>query len=179
MTDFANLPHVSSDGAFLAVIETPRGSSIKYEFEPSLQAFSVSKFLGLGITYPADFGFFPSTRAEDGDPLDLMLFHEAACFPGLVLKVRPISVLEVLQREKGRRVRNDRIIAVPKQADRLGSLTHVKELGRELLREIELFLRATDELQTKKQTHLQGFEGARRRWKADREGSSGVRGKWS
>jgi hypothetical protein len=55
----------------------------------------------------------------------------------------------------------------------------VKELGRELLREIELFLRATDELQTKKQTHLQGFEGARRRWKADREGSSGVRGKWS
>jgi Inorganic pyrophosphatase len=54
-------------------------------------------------------GVLPSTRAEDGDPLDVLIIHDAATYPGLVLKCKPIGVLEVVQTSKGKKERNDRV----------------------------------------------------------------------
>lgn len=113
MTDLANLPLRSDQGDFLAVIETPQGSRIKYEFDPRLQVITVSKYLALGLIYPFDFGFFPSTSAEDGDPLDVIMIGDVGSFAGLVQTVRLIGALTTEQKEKGGRIRNDRIIAVP------------------------------------------------------------------
>src|SRR5207253_2400184 len=93
MTDFANLPLRSDGGNLLAVIETPRGAAIKYKFDPRLQVFTVSKFLALGLVYPFDFGFFPSTKAEDGGPLDVLIICDAGTFAGLVMEVRLIGAL--------------------------------------------------------------------------------------
>ena len=58
-----------------AVVETPRGSRVKLEFEPKLGAFTLAKPLFAGLTYPYDWGFIPSTKAEDGDPLDVLIIH--------------------------------------------------------------------------------------------------------
>src|SRR4051795_4829865 len=85
------------------VVETPRGSAAKLEFDPNLQVFTLSKPLILGLTYPYDWGFVPSTRGEDGDPLDVLVIHDTATAPGLVLKCKVIGVLEVLQIEEGKK----------------------------------------------------------------------------
>ena len=80
-----------------------RGSGAKLEHNPDLQVFTLSKALMLGLTYPYDWGFIPSTKGEDGDPLDALVIHEAATAPGLVLKCKIIGVLEVLQSKKGKK----------------------------------------------------------------------------
>jgi inorganic pyrophosphatase len=97
MTNFAKLPTWADKQHVYAVVETPRGSRAKLEFDPKLGAFTLAKPLLAGLTYPYDWGFIPSTRAEDGDPLDVLIIHDAATYPGLVLKCKPIGVLEVVQ----------------------------------------------------------------------------------
>jgi inorganic pyrophosphatase len=62
-----------------------------------------------GLTYPYDWGFIPSTKAEDGDPLDVPILHDPQTYPGVVLRCRPIGILEVEQKKKGETERNDRI----------------------------------------------------------------------
>jgi inorganic pyrophosphatase len=67
----------------------------------------------VGLTYPYDWGFIPSTEAEDGDPLDVLVIHDAQTYPGVVLRCRPVGILELEQQSKGKKERNDRIFAVP------------------------------------------------------------------
>ena len=98
MTNYFKLPTWADSDHVHAVVETPRGSRAKLEFDPKLGAFTLAKALLAGLTYPYDWGFIPSTRAEDGDPLDVLIIHDAATYPGLVLKCKPIGVLEVVQR---------------------------------------------------------------------------------
>jgi inorganic pyrophosphatase len=81
--------------ACLCCCRDSRGSHAKLEFDPSLGAFTLSKPLLAGLTYPYDWGFIPSTRADDGDPLDVLIIHDAGTYPGLIMKCRPIGVLEV------------------------------------------------------------------------------------
>jgi hypothetical protein len=83
MTNFAKLPTWADKLHVYAVVETPRGSRAKLEFDPKLGAFTLAKPLLAGLTYPYDWGFIPSTRAEDGDPLDVLIIHDAATYPGL------------------------------------------------------------------------------------------------
>jgi inorganic pyrophosphatase len=132
------------------VVETPQGSPVKYEFDPELGCFTVSKFLTLGLRFPVDFGFFPSTLADDGDPLDVLIVGDSPGFPGLVLAVGLVGVIEVAQHEDGRTVRNDRVIAVPADAERLDALTDAAALPTPLRDQVERFLAATDALQDKR-----------------------------
>jgi inorganic pyrophosphatase len=67
MTNYFKLPTWADSHHVHAVVETPRGSRAKLEFDPKLGAFTLAKALLAGLTYPYDWGFIPSTRAEDGD----------------------------------------------------------------------------------------------------------------
>ena len=119
------------------VVETPRGARAKLTFDPELKTFVLSKALMLGLSYPYDWGFIPSTRAEDGDPLDAMVIHDAATTPGLVLRCKIIGVLQTIQKTKRNRIRNDRVIAVPKDSHRERELQGVEGLPSEVKEELE------------------------------------------
>src|SRR5690348_10915258 len=100
MGNLAKLPTWADKRRLHVVVETPRGSRAKLAFEPKLRAFTLSKPLLAGLTYPYDWGFIPSTKAPDGDALDVLIIHEAATYPGLVLTCTPIGILETVQRKK-------------------------------------------------------------------------------
>jgi inorganic pyrophosphatase len=114
MTDLTQLPHNLDPKARTcrAVIETPKASRVKYDFNPQLQAFELKALLPEGLSFPLDFGFIPATKAEDGDPLDVLVLFDAPLSVGTVLDVRLIGVIEADQTEDGHTNRNDRVLAV-------------------------------------------------------------------
>jgi inorganic pyrophosphatase len=103
----------------------------------------------MGLSYPYDWGFIPSTMADDGDPLDVMVIHEAATSPGLILRCQVIGALLTVQTEKGKKERNDRVIAVPTYAKLQADMDHVHDLPADMRTELEKFFVATDELEDK------------------------------
>jgi inorganic pyrophosphatase len=89
-----------------------------------------------------------------------MILHDTGTFPGVVMKVRPIGVLAIEQKDRGETVRNDRIVAVPAQAERMRSVTEIEQLGPDVLKQLEVFLRETDEWEAKEIDFL-GWKKAR------------------
>jgi inorganic pyrophosphatase len=161
MTNYAKLPTWADGDHVYAVVETPRGSRAKLEFDPKLGAFTLAKPLLAGLTYPYDWGFIPSTKAQDGDPLDVLIIHDAATYPGLVLQCKPIGVLEVLQSSNGKKERNDRMFVVPDRSPFEGDLQDIRRLPARAIEELEKFFEATDALESKKLRFL-GWRGPAR-----------------
>src|ERR1700760_5120369 len=98
------------------VIETPKGSSQKYDYVPNTPFFKLKKILPSGTVFPYDFGFIPDTKGEDGDPLDIIVISEFNSFPGIMIKCRIIGGIKAEQSTKDAKkmIRNDRFIAIPK-----------------------------------------------------------------
>ncbi len=162
MPTLTRLPTRRADGAVHVVVESPRGATVKLKYDPDLGIFTLSRPLVLGVRYPFDWGFVPSTLAEDGDPLDAMVLHEDATYPGVVLACRPIGVVEVSQKSKehpGRRERNDRVIAVPVGAPRLGAVRSLDDVPERTRKELEHFFLAATALQDK-EVRIEGWQGA-------------------
>ena len=121
------------------VIETPKGSRNKFAFDPDDRIFGLKKVLPAGMTFPYDFGFVPSTKADDGDPIDVLVLMDEPAFAGCVLWCRPIGVIEGEQGKRKDQERNDRIIAVEKDAHSWSDIKTIDDLGKEFCRELEEF----------------------------------------
>ncbi len=169
MTNLTKLPlideeHETSQGepAFRCVIESPRGSAVKFKYEPQLKIFVMGHALIKGLTYPFDWGFLPSTSGDDGDALDVMVLHDGVCGTGVVIPAQLIGVLEVRQTEKGvEPKRNDRFFAVPVKSHREDELNDVDQLSKRMRREIERFFEASAGLDEKDLEFL-GWHGPKR-----------------
>ncbi|MBR0801878.1 inorganic diphosphatase [Bradyrhizobium jicamae] len=158
MTNVTKLPTWADKKHVYAIIETPRGSSCKLEFDPELDVFTLAKPLMAGLTYPYDWGFIPSTAAEDGDPLDVLVIHDTKTYPGVVLRCVPVGILEVEQTKKGKKERNDRVFAVPDRSPLETDLKDIRHLPSRAREELEQFFLATDALEDKKLEFL-GWRG--------------------
>ena len=132
-------PRAHERGLVNVVIDTPRGSANKYKYDEELGVFKISRALPAGMHFPHDFGSVPGTRAEDGDPVDVLVLLESPTFAGCLVTARLIGGLHVEQFEKRRRVRNDRLIAVPQTEVNKPDIHSLRQLGRSRLREIEEF----------------------------------------
>jgi inorganic pyrophosphatase len=121
------------------VIETPKGSRNKFAYDSDERIFELKKVLPSGMTFPYDFGFVPSTKADDGDPVDVLVLMDEPAFPGCVLTCRPIGVIEGEQGDKKDKERNDRIIAVEKDAHSWADIKTISDLGKEFCRELVEF----------------------------------------
>ena len=137
---------------------------ITQHFCAKLQVFTLAKPLLTGLTYPYDWGFIPSTKADDGDPIDVLIIHEAATYPGLVLCCKPIGVLEVMQIKKGKK-EHDRVFVVPDRSPFEADLTDIGRLPKRAVKELEQFFLATDALEEKKLKFL-GWHGPSKAIKA-------------
>jgi inorganic pyrophosphatase len=134
------LPAVDpGSGRLNVVVDTPKGSRNKYKFDEQLNQWRLSKVLPEGLSFPYDFGFLPSARGEDGDPLDVLLLMDEASFPGCVVPARLIGVLEAEQTEGVKTVRNDRLLAVVETRYNPAEFRSLEEVSRQRLDEIEHF----------------------------------------
>jgi inorganic pyrophosphatase len=147
-------------GDIRVVIDTPAGSRNKYKFDESTGLFRVARVLPLGLAFPHDFGSIPRTCAEDGDPLDVMVLELAPCFPGCLVTVRLIGELRCIQRERGKRIRNDRLIAVAHTPVNEPRLKELAELDPQHLRAIEHFFTSYNQAQGR-DFRVTGRTGAR------------------
>src|SRR6201986_1525351 len=127
-------------GDLLAVIEAPKNSPNEYDYDDTYAAFRLAPVLPKGSYFPYDFGFIPSTRGEDGDPLDVLVLMDDPAPVGCVLSIRLIGAIEAKQQEKdGEWERNDRLIAVAVAAHAHAHVQHIDDLRPHLLDEIEAF----------------------------------------
>src|SRR6202035_4575773 len=127
------------DAVIQVVIETPKGRRNKYACDEEQRVFELKKVLPAGMTFPYDFGFVPRTLAEDGDPVDVLVLMDEPAFPGCLLRCRLIGIIEGEQGKKKESERNDRIVAVEEANHSYAHVKHIRDLGREFVKELEEF----------------------------------------
>src|SRR6201987_3300595 len=147
MINYLSLP--TGDGApaeVNAIIEIPRGDTNKYEYDKQLHVFRLDRNLYSPVHYPGDYGFIPSTLADDGDPLDVLVLVDAPSFSGCVMEVRPIGVLEMLDQGLG----DEKILCVGKGNPRYKDVWNFSEIYPHMLKEITHFLSIYKDLEGKR-----------------------------
>jgi len=132
--------------SFDVLIEIPKGSRNKYEYDFELKKIRYDRMLFSSMMYPADYGFIPETLALDGDPLDVLVLVTEPTFPGCVMEVKPIGVFHMAD-EKGP---DEKIICVPVSDPIWNRLTDLSDMNPHLLKEIEHFFQVYKDLEQKK-----------------------------
>jgi inorganic pyrophosphatase len=122
-----------------AVVECSRGERCKFAYDPARECFELKRLLPAGMSFPLDFGFIPSTRAEDGDPLDIMLINDVPLPMGVVCPVRLVGVIEADQTEDGKTVRNDRLLGVATCSLQFSGVQTYDDLGDAFLETLTEF----------------------------------------
>ena len=77
------------------VVEIPRGSRNKYEYDERTGVFRLDRVLSSAVYYNFDYGFIEATRAGDGDHTDALLLIDEPTFTGCRVWGRPIGGLEM------------------------------------------------------------------------------------
>ena len=133
-----------------AIVETPKGSAEKYNYDAENKWFKLKKILPAGIVLPFDFGFIPGTQGGDGDPLDIIIISEFKSFPGCAMECRIIGAITAEQTEKGKTVRNDRFFAIPEASQFFAGVKSMADLSKDMVDELEKFFINYNELEGKK-----------------------------
>lgn len=138
-----------------AVIEIPRDSVNKYEYDKELHVFRLDRTLFSPVHYPGDYGFIPCTLGLDGDPLDVLVLVEAPSFPGCLMEVRPIGVLRMMDQGKS----DEKVLAVAESDPMFLQIQDYSQVFPHRLREIEHFFSIYKSLEGK-ETEITGWAGA-------------------
>ena len=135
-----------------AIIEIPKGSSNKYEFDLQYEVFVLDRVLYSPLYYPCDYGWVANTLSEDGDPLDILVMGSHPTFPGCVVSSRPVGAL-VMSDEHGK---DYKVLAVSCQDPRFAECLTLKDLSAHSLKEIEHFFKVYKDLE-EKETEVIGW----------------------
>lgn len=132
------------------IIETPKGSDKKYDYDFEKRGFVLKKLLPAGLVFPYDFGFIPDTKGEDGDPLDVVSIAEFNTFPGCIIECRLIGCIVGKQDSEKGMIRNDRYLVVPQLSLVYKEVMTARDLPKKLLEELEEFFVEYNKQQGKK-----------------------------
>lgn len=138
------------------IVEIPKNSSNKYEYDGELGVFRLDRALYSPLHYPGDYGFIPGTLAEDGDPLDVITMVDEPSYPGVLISVRPVGYLEMMDQDEP----DQKILAVPNRNPRFDQIHTMDQVFPHKLREIEHFFAIYKELEGKR-TEMRGWRGPR------------------
>jgi inorganic pyrophosphatase len=160
VSDQQQPPHV--------IVEIPKGSRNKYEYDHELRAIKLDRFLFSSVVYPTDYGFFPDTLAGDGDPLDAMVCVSEPTFPGCHIEVRIVGMLDMSDQDAA----DQKLLCVPCHDPNWSSISALDQLPEQLRAEIAEFFRVYKTLEEKsvevhgwhdRDAALQALEDARAR----------------
>ncbi|PZD78635.1 inorganic diphosphatase [Mesonia sp. K7] len=140
---------------FDVLVEIPKGSRNKYEYDFELKKIRYDRMIFSSMMYPADYGFIPQTLALDGDPLDVLVLVTEPTFPGCVMEVKPIGVFHMAD-EKGP---DEKIICVPVSDPIWNKYNDITELNPHRIKEIEHFFQVYKDLE-KKKVDVGGWDNA-------------------
>ena len=124
-----------ADESFECIVEIPKGSRNKYEFDHERNVIRLDRFLFSSVVYPTDYGFVPDTLSLDGDPLDVMVCVSEPTFPGCLIAVDAVAVFRMSD-DKGQ---DDKILCVPEKDPNWSGLRELADLPEQLRTEIEHF----------------------------------------
>jgi inorganic pyrophosphatase len=163
-----------ADEPFTCVVEIPKGSRNKYEYDPKLSAIKLDRFLFSSMVYPTDYGFIPDTLGQDGDALDAMVCVSEPTFPGCIIEVKPIALFK-MEDDKGV---DDKILCVPISDPAWNTLDELDDLPQQMQDEIAHFFSVYKDLEQKKvkvdgwysrNEALEEIDAARKRFKDEGE----------
>jgi inorganic pyrophosphatase len=140
------------------IIEIPKGSQNKYEFDEKLGIFKLDRVLYGSYHYPLDYGFIPGTRSEDGDHLDALVIGGDPLFCGCLAEVRPIGLLGMIDSGEP----DAKVLAVQVNDPRYSAIKEIKDVetsNPHLLKEIVNFFETYKVLQ-KKEVKISGWSDA-------------------
>ena len=130
---------------FNTIIEIPRGSTNKYEWDAESGYFKLDRVLFSPLFYPFDYGFIPQTHYLDGDPMDVLVMVYHPTFPGCIVEARAIGVLE-MRDEKGP---DEKLLCVATKDPRYGYRRHYEEISPHTLKEVMHFFQVYKDLEEK------------------------------
>ena len=123
------------DESFVAYIEIPKGSKVKYELDKETGLLKVDRILFSAVHYPANYGFIPRTYCDDGDPLDVLVLCQEPVTPSCMMRARAIGLMQ-MRDDKGL---DDKVIAVHMDDPAYSQYTHIREVPQHLLLELRRF----------------------------------------
>jgi inorganic pyrophosphatase len=137
--------HSTADERLLALIEIPKGSRNKYEWDEVSGHVILDRFLSSSTVYPVDYGFLTGHRGEDGDPLDCLVCVSEPTFPGCIVPVKPVGLLK-MHDEAGP---DDKVVCVPLRDPGWSTVDDIDDLPENLLLEVEHFFNVYKDLEHK------------------------------
>jgi inorganic pyrophosphatase len=144
-----------------AVIEIPKGSRNKYEYDKDKEAFALDRVLYSPIHYPAEYGIIPKTLWDDGDPMDILVVMDQPTFPGCVIETRIIGVMKMIDGGES----DDKILGVPVNDPKFKDVQDISDMPKPFLDEISHFFTEYKRLE-KKTTEVLGWENAEKAFEA-------------
>jgi inorganic pyrophosphatase len=160
-----------SDEPLICVVEIPKGSRNKYEYDPELGGVKLDRFVSASVVYPTDYGFVPDTLAPDGDPLDVLVCVSEPTFPGCFVATKPIGLFHMSD-EKGP---DDHLVCVPINDPGWNTYEHVDELPSQLRAEIIHFFSVYKDLDEDRHSEVGGWDGIDAAWQAIEEAREAFR----
>ena len=130
-----------SEDKLNVIIEIPSGSKDKYELDKETGLIMLDRVLEVSMSYPGNYGFVPQTLCEDKDPLDVILLTHSSLHPGVLVKARPVGLLNMVDSGEA----DEKILAVPADDPRFNEMKDIKNVPKAFLDEIyHFFLRYKD-----------------------------------
>jgi inorganic pyrophosphatase len=143
-----------SEDPLICIIEIPKGSRNKYEYDPDLGGIKLDRFVSASVVYPTDYGYVPDTLAPDGDPLDVLVCVSEPTFPGCIVPTKVVGLFKMAD-EKGP---DDHVVCVPVSDPGWNAVEDVDGLPAQLRAEIGHFFAVYKDLDADRHSEVGGWE---------------------